>query len=93
MKTYHHWQDIAFLPVINSLVEEQLHQLEVKDDSHRGTKEKSLSTDRIEYCHELYQIWQEYPDKTPRQVEWLSALKHRIEQLKLQCLMTANSLC
>jgi len=85
MNVYAHWQDIIFLPVINSLVEEQVQHLE--SAQHRATNEVStnetnttLSID-LTPVDQLYQQWEKHPHKTVRQIEWLHALKGRMQTL------------
>ncbi len=89
MQIHHYWQDIIFLPVVNSLIEEQLHRLEsnfMEDRVGNSTilKEQGIDAHRIAEWGHLYQSWKSSPNKTSRQVEWLRTLRQGMEHLKRQ---------
>lgn len=90
METYFHWQDIAFLPVVNSLVDEKLRKIEsiiINSVDHNiynneMEREKDTAFDKIELWRGLCNSWKKWPNKTIRQIEWLNSLEYGIDRLK-----------
>lgn len=78
MNVYQDWQNIAFLPVIHSLVEEHVRYLKGATNAHRGTLNRST----LEGWQHLSQAWQALPDKTDRQVQWLKQMESGLLSLR-----------
>lgn len=94
-ETSRHWQNIAFLPVVNALVEERLQKIDhssVKNYSNFQEMKHGNCTDvdKIELWHQLYHSWRKSPNKTTRQIEWLSSLGHGIDSLKSRLFTAVN---
>jgi len=81
MEAYRDWRDIAFLPVVNALIEERLQKIE---NIITSSLENHTVLDKIELWHQLCQLWKKWPNKTMRQIEWLRSLEHGIDSLKRQ---------
>ncbi|MCD8499666.1 MAG: hypothetical protein LRY69_05255 [Gammaproteobacteria bacterium] len=76
------WKNMFFLPVVNSLVEEQLRELENKAMKDQFAHCELLDGEKVELWFQLYYLWKKSPNKTPRQVGWLNQLKYGITSLR-----------